>query len=95
MPDQLADVVRATRDSIRNLSKRIHALEIKESQVFAQGSQYSTFANLGTGVEGQMRKCINCRKSGEGSGAGTGLMVYWDPATASWLRYYDNSAATA
>lgn len=42
---------------------------------------------------GDMLFCSNCRKIGEGVGAGTGQIVYYNPATATWKRISDDADA--
>lgn len=91
----LADVARSTRQAVENLTRRIKAQEVKEAAVASLGAVSSTYANLGTGVEGQHRKCTDCRKAAEGPGAGTGQIVYWNPATTQWLNVRNDAAAAA
>lgn len=59
--------------------------------------QVFTVATLPTtGVSpGQTAWASNGRKSGEGVGAGTGLLVYYNPGTASWFTIWGNTAVTA
>jgi hypothetical protein len=38
-----------------------------------------------TGANGQMAFASNARKPGQGAGAGTGLPVFFDSASATWL----------
>lgn len=49
-----------------------------------------TVVTLPTGIEGQTAYATNGRKIGEGSGAGTGVPVYF--STSAWRRYSDDSA---
>jgi hypothetical protein len=89
------DAVQAFTEVIRNLTSRIHRLEVLETAVSTLAIAYTPFASLGIGQTGQVRMCTNARKGAEGPGAGTGCLVYWNVATASWLRVYDNAAASA
>lgn len=41
---------------------------------------------------GDMLFISDGRKSGEGAGAGTGLIAYYNPATDSWYRPADDTA---
>jgi hypothetical protein len=83
------------RQGFANLRARVARLERLETAVSSLAISFTTFTSLGTGLEGQVRKCTNCRKGAETAGNGTGALVYWDPTTTSWLRVYDNAAATA
>ena len=47
------------------------------------------------GAAGQFYWASNGRKAGEGGGAGTGLMVYWNPSTSSWFTFSGNIAVTS
>lgn len=38
--------------------------------------------------------CYDCRKTGEGGGAGTGVPCYFDPALDDWRRFEDNAQVT-
>ena len=95
MPSPLQDVMSGLQPIIAALTRRIKALEAKEAAVASLGVRFTTFATLATGKEGQIVKCTNCRKGAEGAGAGTGCLVYWNVATSTWLRVYDNAAASA
>ena len=44
--------------------------------------------------QGRIMYCTDCRKSGEGAAAGTGLPVYFDSSGATWRNFFDNAAAT-
>lgn len=47
-----------------------------------------------TATNGQPAFVTNGRKGGEGSGAGTGVPVYFNTATGTWLTYSGNTAVT-
>jgi hypothetical protein len=48
-----------------------------------------------SGAAGQFIWASNGRKGGEGAGAGTGLFVYWNPATSSWFTMSGNILVTS
>lgn len=55
-----------------------------------------TVANLPTkGATGQFAWASNGRKASEGVGAGTGVPVYFNPATSTWLDFYSNAQVQA
>jgi hypothetical protein len=73
------------------------ALLRSEQAPIAQGVQSATLANApalaGTLTDGVTILFIsNGRKSGEGVGAGTGVLAYYNPATSSWFRTADDTA---
>ncbi len=45
--------------------------------------------------QGRTMYCTDCRKSGEGAAAGTGLPVYFDSSGSTWRNFFDNAAATS
>lgn len=48
-----------------------------------------------TAAPGMFAWASDARKGGEGHGAGTGLMVFWNTATSQWLAVYNNVAPTS
>lgn len=48
--------------------------------------------NALTAYNGMVAYATDGRKVGEGGGAGTGVPVYYDEATASWLVYSGDTA---
>lgn len=48
-----------------------------------------------SGAAGQFYWASNGRKAGEGAGVGTGLFVYWNPATSSWFTMSGNILVTS
>jgi hypothetical protein len=51
-----------------------------------------TVASLPTSAQSfAVAAASNGRKGSEGSGAGTGVPVYWNPATSQWFAFYNNS----
>lgn len=51
------------------------------------------YASLPSASEGMVVFCSNGRKTGEGAGAGTGVVVYYSAGT--WKRFYDDATVTA
>jgi len=53
-----------------------------------------TFAKLPltNNTGGDLYFVTDGRKSGEGVGAGTGTVVFWNSVTSQWLRITDNTA---
>lgn len=41
-------------------------------------------------TNGDLYWCTDCRKTGEGVGAGTGVLVYYDETTTAWKRISDD-----
>lgn len=63
---------------------------------YTGGFESKTVANLpSTGQAGQVFWVSNGRKSGEGVGAGTGVIGFWNSATNQWLRVEDNAQVQA
>lgn len=55
-----------------------------------------TVASLpATAATGAFYFASNARKTGEGVGAGTGLPVYWNPATSQWFTFSGNVQVTS
>lgn len=48
-----------------------------------------------TAATGSFAFASNGRKTGEGSGAGTGLPVYWNPSTSTWFTFSGNVVVTS
>ena len=53
---------------------------------------YATIAALPAGAAGQVAYLASGRKTGEGAGVGTGIVVYF--SNAQWRRFYDDATAT-
>lgn len=86
-PDPLA----AFGSAIEQLAKRLKVLESNSRAEVAGGVQALTFAQLPTpGQPGRIVFCTNCRKVGEGAGAGTGCIAY-DDGGAFWRRPSDDT----
>lgn len=72
--------------------EKIHLIECQERAEQAGAVQPLAFVDLpAAGEAGRLRFCTNCRKVGEGLGAGTGTVVYDD--TFSWKRTGDDTLA--
>lgn len=78
--------------------------QVRELNVKTQRSEYTggvtnyTFANLPSpNHAGMMAYCSNCRKSTEGGGAGTGVLVVVTllAAVLTWVRVDDPTQAAA
>lgn len=76
------------------LTARIRALEVDERSEVTGGVESFTVATLGAvGAAGRMRFATDGRKTGEGPGAGTGVIVYDDGIT--WRRVDDGTTVAA
>lgn len=86
---ELSKQIYSNRDAITMVAQRT------EKAMTAIGVGRSTFASLPAvqNSGGDMLFCTNCRKIGEGGGAGTGQIVYWNPNTGTWKRISDDSDA--
>lgn len=67
----------------------------KGTLVQPQAPVYTVAALPATAATGSYAFASNGRKGGEGVGAGTGLMVYWNPSTSSWFTYSGNVLVTS
>lgn len=63
----------------------------------AGGHQAYTFATMPTvnNSGGDEIWVSNGRKVGEGAGAGTGVLCYWNPTTGTWKKHRDDTDVTA
>lgn len=89
---ELSNQLRQARIQITEIRQRSERAEI------AGGVSASTLANAptnaGTNTDGVSLLFIsNARKVGEGVGAGTGTLCYFNPATGTWFRVADDTAA--
>lgn len=86
----LADVVRAFHETVEQLTARIRVLEVSERVEVAASVPAVAFADLpAAGQPGRERLVTNGRKTGEGAGAGTGVLAYDDGT--NWLRTADDT----
>lgn len=98
-PNNLLNMVQsltsATSRAIELVKRRVERLEQQDINNTALGSLAVPFASLPTAgtSTGLQYLCTNCRKGGEGPGAGTGLMVFTD-GTGTWKNVYNNLGAT-
>ena len=85
---KLSSELRDIRQSISKLSVQ----GVNKSQVTG-GVQSLTVAKLPATntTGGDMYWASNGRKTAEGAGSGTGVLVVWDPSTTHWLRLSDYS----
>lgn len=76
------------------LNVRIRALEVNERSEVTGGVESFTVATLGAaGQAGRMRYATDGRKTGEGPGAGTGVVAYDDGI--AWRRVDDSTTVAA
>lgn len=87
------DLIGYLNAAIGNLAARLNRIEEREVSPSTDTLVSNTFATLPSGFKSRVRWCSNCRKVGEGVGAGTGTPVYYNPATAAWNRWRDDTAA--
>lgn len=80
---------------LRRLEQRVDKLAVYTQRAEVTGAFLrSAFADLPlAGKIGRVYYCTDCRKSGEGAGAGTGCPV-WDDGS-DWLNFYDNGVAAS
>lgn len=105
MSDDLAALVYDNlRQEINALSRTVVTTANPETSLLCDGIPAYTLADLPALADGGLGDgfsnitvawCSNGRKSGEGVGAGTGQLVYFNPATSQWLRFRDDSVITA
>lgn len=91
-PVTLFDLVRTLYDDIDTKTKQVQK-EIKDKPISnsTYGFQSYTVAELPSNLSGFMVAfASNGRKSGDASGSGTGVPVYYDVASNKWLSFYDN-----
>lgn len=58
-------------------------------------ASYTVAALPATAGNGQVAWASNGRKGAEGPGAGTGILVYYNPSTATWFTVSGNVVVTA
>ncbi len=81
-------------DVILALRERLQVLERRERAEITGGVENNAVATLpAAGQDGRVRFATNGRKTGEGVGAGTGVLVY-DDGTA-WRRVDDGTTVAA
>lgn len=98
LPNALELAFQKLASDIRDLNDRLTRIAIqRERSEVAGGVASVTVANLPTNnnTGGDLYWASNGRKSGEGVGAGTGVLVVWNPATSSWLRTTDYTTVVA
>lgn len=83
-----------------NITRRLRSLEAMERAETAGAVQASTVITLpplvGVAAEaGRLHFATDGRKTGEGVGAGSGVLVYADGTNATWRRVDDGTAVAA
>lgn len=79
---------------MQGISPRLRALETNERSEVTGGAESFTVAGLpAAGQTGRMRFATDGRKTGEGAGAGTGVLVYDDGV--AWRRVDDGTTVVA
>ena len=82
------------KEAIKELSKRIKEVELKERSECTDAVFRCAFLDLpAAGYTGRLRYVTNGRKVGEGAGLGTGVLVYDDGI--SWVRCSDDTTVAA
>lgn len=92
-------------DEIDALSRRVDSISIRyERAEISDSIPAYTFANLPTASDGGLGDNLsyttlawvtNGRKNGEGAGAGTGILAYWDATAQVWKGVRSEVAVTA
>lgn len=79
---------------VRTITSRLRALESRDRAEVAGGVRALAFASLpAAGQPGRLLFVTNGRKTGEGAGAGTGVLAYDDGA--AWRRVDDGTTVAA
>jgi len=82
------------KEVIDTLARRFRVVEAMERAETAGAVATSTVAGLpAAGQAGRLRFATDGRKTGEGVGAGTGVLVYDD--TVAWRRVDDGTTVAA
>lgn len=79
---------------IKELTRRIDTIEVRyERSEISGGVDAVTLANAPTTnvKAGSLVFVTDGRKSGEGAGAGSGVLAFWNPSTLTWKRVEDNA----
>lgn len=93
MNDDIFNAILARLDYLEQLIKNV---EIQPRSEYTGGFARLTVADLPlAGQAGQCYWVTDGRKSGEGAGAGTGVIGFWNVATNEWLRVEDNAVVQA
>jgi len=77
----------ATRQQIANNQIRTNISQVTGGLIPIAFASLPVVNNTG----GDLYFVTNGRKVGEGVGAGTGVIVYWNSTTSHWLRITDDS----
>lgn len=93
MSDLVELVFQQLKRDLAALNAKVdRSILLTERSEQAGGVQSLAFADIPTdGIgAGDMLWISDGRKTGEGTGAGTGVLVYYNPATLSWKRISDD-----
>lgn len=100
MSKDIVDLVwEALQDDILALTRRVTTLEQKSERAEVAGgvAKLALLANAplaaNAASSGDLLFIQNARKVGEGGGAGTGTLCYFNGPTNSWYRASDDTAA--
>lgn len=104
MTDLIELVWAELKGDLNTLKRQVQQLEGVERALVCDSIPAYTVATLPTLANGGLGNgtsyvtlafASNGRKSGEGVGAGTGQLVYYNAPTNQWLRVRDDSVITA
>ena len=98
MSDMIDLVWNQLEDEIQQIGERAEvALARSERSETAGGVVAIAYAELPRAIDGagdgDIYKVTNARKVGEGAGAGTGTLCYYNPSDDSWRRVGDDTVA--
>lgn len=97
MQNNFNPIIKRMQDDLARLSKGLRQLTtLTERSEVTGGVANYTYATLPTpNKAGMIANCSNCRKSGEGAGAGTGCLVVVEElaATLQWVNVHDPTQA--
>ena len=89
----------ALQRQINDITRRVNEIQVRyERAELAGGVDAVTLANAPLAATGGVKAgsllfITNARKVGEGGGAGTGTLCYYNTSTDSWYRASDDTAA--
>ena len=87
-------MIRELTAIVESLTRRIRSLEAQEVAISADSLPKTLYAGLPVaGKPGRVRFVTNGRKSGEGAGAGTGVLAVDDGV--AWRRVSDDTTVAA
>lgn len=104
MSDMIEMVWTELRRELNTLKEQVQSAEQTERALFTDSIPAYTVATLPTAINAGLGNntsystilwASNGRKSGEGVGAGTGVMVVWQASLGQWLRLTDYTQVVA